>query len=81
MIRLPTYKLVGDNIDKVVKPRHMRIDSQSRSLHYFHFYAVKDRIDFSHLDDQPAAVNLDDIDVSTLLPTHAKILEFMLHEF
>ena len=43
---LPLYKLVGDNIDKVVKPRHMRIDHQAKSLHYFHSYAVKDRIDF-----------------------------------
>lgn len=66
---LPSYKLVGDNIDKVVKPRHMRIDHQSRSLHYFHTYAVKDRIDFSHLEDKPALLNLDSIDVTALLPT------------
>lgn len=36
----PTYKLVGDNIDKSVKPREMRIDHQTHSLHYFHTYAV-----------------------------------------
>ena len=41
------YKLVFDNIDKTVKPRHMRIDSQTKSLHYVQAYAVKDRIDYS----------------------------------
>lgn len=42
------YKLVFDNIDKTVKPRHMRIDSQTKSLHYVQAYAVKDRIDYSY---------------------------------
>lgn len=39
---LNTFKLVGDNIDKEVQPREMHSDYQSRSLHYFHTYAVKD---------------------------------------
>lgn len=30
---LTTYKIVGDNIDKDVKPRHMRSDYQRKSLH------------------------------------------------
>ena len=66
---LPLYKLVGDNIDKVVKPHHMRIDHQAKSLHYFHSYAVKDWINFFHHSDQPALLNLDDVNVATLLPT------------
>ena len=47
----PTYKLVGDNIDKNVKPREMRSDHQTRSLHYFHTYAVRDRVDMSSYSD------------------------------
>ncbi len=41
---LTTFKIVGDNIDKNVKPRDMRSDYQTRSLHYFHAYAVRDRL-------------------------------------
>ena len=41
------FKIVFDNIDKNVKPRHMRSDRQTNSLHYVHAYAVKDRVDFS----------------------------------
>ena len=29
-------KIVGDNVDKTVKTRYMRVDQQGRSLHYFH---------------------------------------------
>lgn len=47
-----SYKLVGDNIDKAVKARYMRVEgSRNQSLHYFHFFAVLDRIDFSPLPD------------------------------
>ena len=47
-----SYKLVGDNIDKNVKARYMRIEgSRNQSLHYFHSFAVLDRINFSHLPD------------------------------
>ncbi len=40
------YKIVFDNIDKNVNPRHMRSDNQTRSLHYVQSYAVKDRINY-----------------------------------
>ncbi len=44
------FKLVGDNIDFTVNTRYMRIDGrQNRSLHYFHCFAIQDRIDFSRL--------------------------------
>ena len=44
--KIKTFKLVGDNnIDKNVKPDDMRHDNQSKSLHYFHTYALSDRID------------------------------------
>lgn len=41
------YKLVFDNIDKNIKPRYMRSDSQTLSLHYVQMYGVKDRVDYS----------------------------------
>ena len=66
---MKTYKLVGDNIDKTVKPRDVRMDNQTRSLHYFHSYAVRDRIDVSHMEDQPSLPSLESIDVTTVLPT------------
>lgn len=45
------------------------MDSQARSLHYFHVYGVRDRVDVTHLEDQPSLPCLEDINVATLLPT------------
>ena len=43
------FKLVGDNLDKTIKPRDMCVDHLPQSLHYFNVYAVSDRVDFSSL--------------------------------
>ena len=51
------FKIVGDNIDKTVKPRHETLHQRSQSLHYFHAYAVRDRIDFSFLSAEPSQLN------------------------
>jgi len=41
------FKLVGYNVDKNVKPSLQRFDNKTNSLHYFHYYAVLDRMDLS----------------------------------
>lgn len=56
------YKIVFDNIDKNVKPRFMRSDYQTRSLHYVNSYAVKDRINFCQFSSEtPTELNLFDV--------------------
>ena len=55
------FKLVGDNIDKTIKPRDMRLNKQATSLHYFNVYAVKVRIDFSHLSSNATIIFPEDI--------------------
>ena len=45
-------KLVFDNIDKTVKPRHMTLELQTTSLNYVQAIAVKDRIDYSFLSNK-----------------------------
>ena len=63
------FKIVGDNIDKTVRPRHQTLDKQTQSLHYFHSYAVRDRIDFSSFSEIVPQVDLDSFDFETFLPT------------
>ena len=67
---LLTYKLVGDNIDKNVRPRDMQSDHQTRSLHYFHTYAVCDRVDISHFSNETSILNVGTIQLDNLLPTN-----------
>lgn len=47
------FKVVGDNIDKTVKPRYMSEDTGTQSLHYFHSYAVRDRLNLHNCSDLP----------------------------
>ena len=47
------FKVVGDNVDKTIKPRHMREDRQTKSVHYFQIYAVKDRVNLSGSSEEP----------------------------
>lgn len=59
------YKLVFDNIDKNVKPRYMRCDAQTKSLHYVQVYGVKDRIDYSLFTSEHKT----DMNLYSILPT------------
>ncbi len=41
------FKIVFDNIDLTVRPRHSTEERQSLSLHNVNAFAVKDRINYS----------------------------------
>lgn len=66
------FKLCGDNVDKTVRERYMRINSGGvLSLHYFHIYGVLDRVNFSHLSPhmcQSLPQNSSDA-MASILPT------------
>lgn len=77
------YKLVGDNIDKNVRPRHMRQDRQTLSMHYYHSYAVRDRVNVSGLSDaRPSLKNtpLLSVPVTDVLPSDSDHKNLM-HNF
>lgn len=46
----PGLKLV---IDNMVRSRHQRVDTQTKSLHYVRVHALKDRINYSNLSHSP----------------------------
>ena len=64
------YKLVGDNVDKNVHPSFQRGESATRSLHYFHTYAVFDRINLNGVSDNPSSKP---IQLQKLLPSLSDI--------
>ena len=69
---LPTDRaiiIIGDNWDKNVKPRDMRMHNQVKSLHYFHSIATVSRVETLHLDDSQSLANVRDIPISDFLPT------------
>lgn len=64
-----TFKIVGDNIDKNMRPRDMITDHQVRSLHYFHSYTVCDRLDLSDTSKEVPVPDVPSLNVQNLLPT------------
>ena len=54
-----------------MKPTECRVDSQTKSLHYYQTYAVRGRIDLSSIDYTPPVVNESSIDTLTLLPSES----------
>ena len=56
------YKIVFNNFDMNVKPRHMTSDKQTRSLHYVQSHASKDRVNYDNLSNElPIEVYVFDI--------------------
>lgn len=43
------FELVGDNLNKNIKPRDMQSDHQTESLHFFNTLAVRDRVNLAQL--------------------------------
>lgn len=75
------FILVGDNIDRCLRPRHQTMESRTQSFHYFNSYAVLDRCDFSSFEDTISSpVNLSDYDVEKLLPSSSD-LEHLYQNF
>lgn len=68
-----SYVLIGDNIDKAIKPRYMRSDQKGKQLlHYFHYFASSTRIDtstLSHISPAPPTHLLYDRCALSLLPS------------
>ena len=59
------FKILGDNVDKHIRPSFQQVNNHTISLHYFHSYAVADRVNFSSLSDvRPQSVS---VDTSTFL--------------
>ena len=63
------YHVCGDNIDKGIKSRYMRVGKDKPQD--FHSYAVADRLDFTSLSDQVIPTRRSDVKqiALSLLPT------------
>ena len=73
------FKIVGDNLDHTVRPRHMSLDRQTRSLNYFNSYAVRDRINLSSFSSFKPVIDTD-VNFDDILPSpmvHSNLMKNM----
>ena len=66
------FVIVGDNINKNVRPLFQRGDFQTESWHCFHSYAVANRVDVIHLSNNTPSVI---VTSDSVLPTKDDLLE------
>ena len=75
------FKLVGDNIDKNYHQSFNRMDKKTSSIHYFHYYAVCDRIDLSTCSEAPPSAPIDVekliVDMDDLAMLHSDVIILM----
>ena len=62
------FKIVIDNIDMNVRPRHQTFERQTKSVHYVNSYAVRDRIDLSTCSTEAEGAH-NVVCMESLLPT------------
>ena len=80
------FKLVGDNLDRRVKPRHQTMDKRGTGFHAFQYIAIKDRVDlsnFSDKHDKPVCLS-EEVDANGVLPSQDDVMIFfasLLQEF
>jgi len=65
---MPTFKLVGDNLDLYIRPRSETADHHAESKHFFHAFAVRDRIDVSSFDNTFPSLDISSINLEDVLP-------------
>lgn len=65
----PNYTLVGDNIDKNVTPRYMRVDKQVESIHAWHSYATLDRYNAADASTTVTLQKIDAVAADVFLPS------------
>ena len=76
------FKITGDNIDKNIRASFQRSDHGTVSLHHFHSFASRDRLDLSNFSDKDPDLStvIGDIDAEKFLPSEQDI-EIIKEEF
>ena len=59
-------------MDKSLRARHQTLLSTNKSLHYFHTYAVMDRVDLSSCSDE-APSGETAVDIEKFLPSRVEV--------
>ena len=70
---------MGDNWDLEVKARCQTKSQTNKSLHYFHAYAVKDRVISKGLANTRPQKSIDEVEMQEILPT-AEVQESIISD-
>ncbi len=65
----PSYQIIGDNVDLHQRPTHRSMDRKDRDHHWFHLYAVGDRVTGQDLSNDAPIAGIAKLPLQTFLPS------------
>lgn len=65
----PTFQITGDNLDLMVKVKHMSASHQNNSIHWFNLNAVKNRVLANHLSNDNPVKSVFELENVEFLPS------------
>ena len=65
----PTFQITGDNLDLMVKVKHMSASNQNNSIHWFNLNAVKNRVLANHLSNDNLVKSVLEVENAEFLPS------------
>ena len=76
----PTYQIIGDNVDLHQRASYQTMDLRDSDHHWFHLYAVKDRVTGIGLPNDSPMRDISQLPLHTFLPS-VKDCNFLRNEF
>ena len=65
----PTFQITGDNLDLMVKVKHMSASNQNNSIHWVNLNAVKNRVLANHLSNDNPVKSVLELEKVEFLPS------------
>lgn len=72
------YQIIGDNVDLLVKARHMASDRQNKDIHWFFLYAALDDVSGYDIQDSNDS-KLSEMPISQFLPNRHDLTKLKYH--
>ncbi|XP_013382166.1 uncharacterized protein LOC106152931 [Lingula anatina] len=72
------YQVIGDNVDLLIKARHMSSERQNKDIHWFFMYAAIDEVSGSHLDNFRMP-KVSDVPLTKCLPNSFDVKKLKYH--
>ena len=76
---LPGYQIIGDNVDFLVKAKHMSSTKQNESVHWFNLNGILDRVTGQEYSNEKLIKSISKVENIDFLPS-AKENQDLLHD-
>ena len=77
LLHAPGYQITGDNLDMLIKVKHMSSTNQNTSIHWFNLNAVLNRVNGNHLQNDRPIKSVLEVENVDFLPSGMDNQDFL----